>query len=78
MEKVTVRYRGQEWTCARCHQYKQNCPGAAVAKDCTADRILLSAHMRAHWQKVGYQPETDALNEVDEELELDVQVGRKK
>ena len=32
--------------------------------------------MKEHWQKIGYQPETDSLNEVDEAVELDIQVGR--
>ena len=74
-EKVSVRYAGQEWTCARCHQYKKDCPGAAVARDCTASRILLSAHMAEHWARIGYKPETDALNEVDQTAEPEVQVG---
>ena len=77
-EKVSVRYSGQEWTCARCHQYKKDCPGSAVAKECTAGRVMLSTHMKEHWQKIGYEPETDTLNEVDDALELDVQVGRKE
>ena len=42
-EKVSVKYAGQEWTCARCHQLKRDCPGMAVAKNCTADRMQLSA-----------------------------------
>ena len=77
-EKVSVRYSGQEWTCARCHQYKRDCPGAAVAKECTADRVMLSSHMMEHWQKIGYKPDTDAFNEVDEVIHHDVQVGREE
>jgi hypothetical protein len=76
-EKVSVRYSGQEWTCARCHQFKRDCPGSAVARECTADRILLSAHMAQHWQKIGYSPETNDLNGVDDAQELDIQVGGK-
>ena len=45
-----MRYNGQEWTCARCHQLKKDCPGLAVARNCTADRVLLSEHMREHWE----------------------------
>ena len=75
-EKVSVRYSGQEWTCARCRQYKRDCPGAAVARECTADRVMLSSHMKEHWEKKGYQPDTGALNGVGEDLELEVQVGR--
>ena len=74
-EKVSVRYSGQEWTCARCHQYKKDCPGAAVARECTADRVMLSTHMMEHWQKIGYEPDTDTLNGVDEGSDLAVQVG---
>ena len=56
---------------------QERLPRAAVAKDCTADRVMLSTHMKDHWQKIGYKPETDSLNEVDEAVELDIQVGRK-
>ena len=74
-EKVSVRYRGQDKTCARCHKTESICPGKAMAKDCTSDRMLLSAHMEEHWVKVGYRPDTQSLNEVDD---LDVQIGRKE
>ena len=43
-EKVTIRYPGQEWSCARCHQLKHSCPGFAIARNCTAERVLLSSH----------------------------------
>ena len=76
-EKVSVRYGGQEWTCARCHQFKKDCPGKAVARECTADRVLLSAYMLEHWTKIGYKPENDTLNEVDDVNEPAVQVGGK-
>ena len=74
-EKVTIRYNGQEWTCARCHQLKRLCPGRAIAWDCTAERVLLSSHMEAHWQKIGFKPETEADSEVDILPEVDIQVG---
>ena len=77
-EKVSIRYPGQEWSCARCHQFKQTCPGKAVAKNCTADRVMLSEHMAAHWEKFGYKPETEALNDVDEAPDLEIQVGHTK
>ena len=32
--------------------------------------------MTEHWTKIGYKPDTDNLNEVDEGLEPDIQVGR--
>ena len=45
-----------------------------MAKDCTSDRVLLSAHMQEHWEKVGYRPDTTDLNEVDE---VNIQIGEK-
>ena len=48
-----------------------------MARDCTEDRVLLSTHMQAYWEKVGYKPDTDSLNEVDDVIEVEVQVGRK-
>ena len=73
-EKVSVKYRGQDKTCARCHKTESVCPGKAMARDCNFDRVLLSTHMEEHWEKVGYRPDTIELNEVDE---LDIQIGRK-
>ena len=71
-EKVSVRYRGQDKTCARCHKTESVCPGKAKARDCTSDRVLLSSHMEDHWEKVGYKPDSMELNEVDN---LDIQIG---
>ena len=72
-EKVSVKYRGQDRTCARCHNTESACTGKGMAKNCTSDRVLLSAHMEEHWEKVEYKPDTIDLNEVDE---LDIQIGR--
>ena len=44
-EKVSVKYRGQDRTCARCHKTESICQGKAMARDCTSDRVLLSTHM---------------------------------
>ena len=77
-EKVSIRYPGQEWSCARCHQFKHSCPGSAVARDCTADRVMLSTFMIQHWNKIGYKPESEAVDGVDDEPELEIQVGQHK
>ena len=34
--------------------------------------------MLAHWSRIGYKPESEALNEVDEEHDLEIQVGQHK
>ena len=45
-EKVSVKYRGQIKSCARCHQLETDCPGKAIAKECSSERVLLSTHMQ--------------------------------
>ena len=79
-EKVSIRYRGQLRTCARCHQPETQCPGKSVAKECTAPRVLLSCHMQEHWKTVSYVPDRDSdnLEEVEEETMVNVQIGPKK
>ena len=74
-EKVSVKYRGQDKTCAKCHKTESVCPGKAMARECTSERVLLLAHMKEHWVKVGFRPDTQDLNEVDE---LDFQIGSKE
>ena len=34
--------------------------------------------MVSHWNKIGYKPETDSLNDVDEQLDVEIQVGKKE
>ena len=41
-EKVSIQYKGQIKSCARCHQLENECPGKAIARECTADHVLLS------------------------------------
>ena len=77
-EKVSVKYRGQARTCARCHQTeKQQCSGKGVAKNCQQDRVLLSTHMDNHWKEIGFIPDSNTELEVEEE-ELEIQIGRDK
>ena len=71
-----MRHPGQEWSCGKCHQFKHLCPGLAIARDCTAERVLLSTHMAAHWNRIGFRPDTEASSEVDDLPEVDIQVGQ--
>ena len=71
-EKVSVKYRGQIRT-------ERDCSGKAVARDCQEDRVLLSTHMGKHWQEIGFTPaNTSTAMEPEEDLEIDVQIGRDK
>ena len=76
-EKVSVKYRGQVRTCARCHQTEKQCSGKGIARDCRGDRVLLSSHMEKHWKEIGFLPETNSSLE-EEEDDLEIQVGQDK
>ena len=75
-EKVSIKYQGQIKTCNKCHQPSNACPGNGLAKDCSADRILLSQHMVSYWKRIHYQPETTEMNDVDNEVEDDDKVEK--
>ena len=66
-ERVSIKYSGQRRTCNRCHNDADNCPGKAIAKNCTATRIPLSQYMLAYWQSIGFNPEPVDNNDVDED-----------
>ena len=76
-EKVSVRYRNQKKTCAKCHLTEDTCPGKAMARNCTNDHVKLSDHMKSHWEKIKFVPDPAEMNEVDETEEcLEIQVGQ--
>ena len=57
--KITLRYRGQRQTCARCFETSQNCPGGGVAKKCEAaggQKVDFSNYILDMWQKINYNP----------------------
>ena len=65
-EKVSIRYTGQMKTCNKCHKDASICPGKGLAKDCTAQKVLLSQHMLDYWNYINFKPETTNMNdEVD-------------
>ena len=58
-QKVTVRYPGQQQTCARCHETASNCPGGGMARRCEAaggPKVELCDHIMQLWKKIGYSP----------------------
>ena len=75
-EKVSVKYRGQLRTCARCHRSERDCSGKGIARECTGERVLLSIHMERHWEEVGFIPDRGTINGEDIELDVDVQIGK--
>ena len=68
-EKVSIRYPGQIKTCNKCQELSSNCPGKGLARDCTADKILLSDYMTSYWKKIDFKPETTEMNENVDDFE---------
>ena len=70
-EKVVVRYRNQDKTCAGCHR------SGHQANSCPGPRVHLSTFMRSYWEEIGYVPDNSDLGEVEESGEEveEVQLG---
>ena len=62
-------YPGQIKTCNKCQELSSNCPGKGLARDCTADKILLSDYMTSYWKKIDFKPETTEMNENVDDFE---------
>ena len=75
-EKVSLKYRGQLRTCARCHGTEKDCSGKGIARECQGNRVLLSTHMEKHWEVIGFKPDTNTALGDDTDLDVDVQVGK--
>ena len=64
-QKITVKYPGQQQTCARCYQTPRNCRGKGMAKKCEAEggvRVEFTDHILDLWKTIGYSP--DKLGDV--------------
>ena len=60
--KVTVRYPGQQQTCARCHETARICKGGGIARMCDAaggQKVEFSDYIVKLWNTIGYIPGTD-------------------
>ena len=58
--KVTVRYAGQQQTCARCHGTPQHCLGKGIARNCQAaggQKVELTDYILNLWERIGYSPQ---------------------
>ena len=62
--KVTLKYLGQQQTCARCHETAKNCKGGAIAKKCEAangPKVDFSEYIFNLWSDIGYHPEDEEI-----------------
>ena len=70
--RVTIRYSGQQQTCARCFQTAQSCPGRAIARKCEAEG--------GYRKQIGYSPsevelDIDVNDDAHENTEVNQQEG---
>ena len=76
--KITLRYPGQQQTCARCHQVPQICKGKGVARRCEAQggvKIEFHDYILDLWQKIGYSPDNLDLTEIRDSEKVSNQNG---
>ena len=73
-QRVTLKYQGQQQTCARCLKTAQHCRGKGVAKKCEAEgghRADFNNYILELWKQIGYSPrneqeEDDAITDAEE------------
>ena len=65
--RVTVRYAGQQQTCARCHQVPGQCRGKGVARKCEAEggeKVEFLDYIYDLWARIGHNPSEPVVEEV--------------
>ena len=59
-QKVSLRYPGQQQTCARCYQSARQCRGRGVARKCEeagGTRVEFTEYILDLWTAIGYSPD---------------------
>ena len=77
-QKISLRYPGQQQTCARCHKTARECRGRAMAKKCESEgglKVDFTDYILDLWKQIGYAPESANLEKLDQFDELVQQVG---
>ena len=80
-QKVSIRYPGQQQTCARCHQTPRCCRGKGMARKCEAEggeKVEFTDHILDLWKRIGYSPDKVELGEIenlDSESSIPQQTG---
>ena len=72
--RITLRYHGQQQTCACCFQTAQVCPGKGMARKCDAaggPKVELTSYIFDLWQKIGYSPGDVELDEDINQVDTD-------
>ena len=74
--KVSIRYPGQQQTCARCLEISRVCKGKGIARNCEAaggNKMDFPTYIANMWRKIGYSPEDSSLE--GKESYIEQQIG---
>ena len=72
-QRVTLRYKGQLQTCARCFETAVTCKGGAIARKCEAaqgEKVEFSEFILKLWQDIGYSPGEVEMAAIYDELNI--------
>ena len=70
-QRVTLRYKGQLQTCARCFETAVTCKGGGIARKCEAAqgaKVEFSDFILKLWQEIGYSPGEIEMAAIYDEL----------
>ena len=70
-QRVTLRYKGQLQTCARCFETAVTCKGGGIARKCEAaqgEKVEFSDFILKLWQEIGYSPGEIEMAAIYDEL----------
>ena len=74
-QKVSLRYPGQQQTCARCLEPANKCRGNGVARKCEAIggvKVDFSEYILKLWDTIGYSPSVVPSHDLDAEHDRDL------
>ena len=74
-QKVSLRYPGQQQTCARCLEPASKCRGNGIARKCEVEggvKVDFSDYILKLWETIGYSPSVKPSQNVDAEHESDL------
>ena len=80
-QKVTIRFPGQQQTCARCHKTPAHCRGRGVARQCEAEggvKVEFVDYILDLWKEIGYSPENTDFEDIHDDTETDLAANQQE
>ena len=76
-QRISLKFPGQQQTCARCLQSAQHCKGKGVARRCETEggiKADFNNYILELWKKIGYSPPIQNVEEVLEAKKKDIDI----